>query len=779
MSVSNPSPGSREQPPSTVSLSVEGMTCAACVARVERAIAKVDGVVAADVNLATERASVRYLPGVALQESLLRAIQDAGYHASVHEDAAAREAAEREARKAALSRLAGQLRLAAWVSAPLLVLSMAPMLLPALEHWLHERFPMQQQAYVGFVLASIVQFGPGRYFYRRGWPALRSLSPDMNSLVMIGTTAAYLYSVVATFAPRLLPPGTAHVYYEASAVVITLVLLGRYLEARAKGRTNEAIRRLLDLAPQTATLVKDGEEVEVPVAQLAVGDTVLVRPGAQVPADGVVVDGSSYVDESMITGESVPVAKGPGGEVIGATINSAGSLLLRVERVGADTVLAQVVRLVEDAQGAKVPIQGLADRVVSVFVPIVIVIAAATFVTWLLLGQPPALPFALAAAVAVLIIACPCAMGLATPTSIMVGTGKAAEMGVLFRNGAALQALAGVGVVAFDKTGTLTRGTPGLTDLVAAEGFGEDEVLALAAAVEARSEHPIGAAIAAAAKERALPIADVANFVVEPGFGVAGTVAGRDVRVGAARYLARLGVDTGPLVGTADALAADGKSPLFVAVDGRLAAVIAVADDLKPTSVAAVAELRRLGLAVAMVTGDDARTAGAIARRLGIDEVIAEVLPQGKVEALARLRQRFGPAAFVGDGINDAPALAAADVGVAIGTGTDIAVESADVVLMSGDVANVGRAVALSRATLSNIKQNLFWAFAYNALLIPVAAGVLYPSAGVLLSPVLAAAAMGVSSVFVLGNALRLRRWRAPAAASVTPGASASATLAH
>ncbi len=771
MSVLNPVHDAPDKPPSTVSLSIEGMTCAACVARVERAITKVDGVVAADVNLATERASVRFASGVAIQESLLRAIEDAGYHASVFEDAATREASEREARRAALDRLAGQLRLAAWVSAPLFVFSMAPMLFPALEHWLHERFPMERQAYLGFVLASIVQFGPGRYFYRRGWPALRSLSPDMNSLVMIGTTAAYAYSVVATFAPRLLPPGTAHVYYEASAVVITLVLLGRYLEARAKGRTNEAIRRLIDLAPQTATLVRDGEEVEVPVSELAVGDMVLVRPGSQVPVDGVVIEGASYVDESMITGESVPVAKGPGDEVIGATINSAGSLVFRVERVGADTVLAQVVRLVEDAQGAKVPIQGLADRVVSIFVPIVIGIAVVTFVTWLLAGQPPALPFALAAAVAVLIIACPCAMGLATPTSIMVGTGKAAELGVLFRNGAALQVLAGVKVVAFDKTGTLTRGTPGLTDIVVTAGLGADEVLALAAAVEARSEHPIGAALVAAAEQRALALPPVADFVVEPGFGVGGEVEGRAVRVGATRYLDKLGVDTARHAATAEALAAEGKSPLFVAVAGVLVAVVAVADDVKETSAAAISDLKRLGVAVAMVTGDDALTAAAIARKLGIDEVVAEVLPHGKVEALAALTRRFGPAAFVGDGINDAPALAAAEVGVAIGTGTDIAVESADVVLMSGDVANVGRAVALARATLSNIKQNLFWAFAYNALLIPVAAGALYPSAGILLSPVLAAAAMGVSSVFVLGNALRLRRWRPPG--------QAGASLAH
>ncbi len=746
----------REQ---AVSLSIQGMTCAACVARVEKAIQRVDGVVAADVNLATERASVRYLPGRVDAGRLLDAVREIGYQASAHVDAAERDEAEREARAGDLKRLGGQLRLAAWVSAPLFVISMAPMLIPGLEHWLHERFPMQQQAYLGFVLASIVQFGPGRYFYRRGWPALRSRQPDMNTLVMIGTTAAYLYSVVATFAPGLLPRGTAHVYYEASAVVITLVLLGRFLEAKAKGRTNEAIRRLLDLAPETAVVIRNGVEVEVPASELRVGDEVIVRPGAQIPTDGVVTEGSSYVDQAMLTGESVPVAKGVGDEVIGATINTAGSFVFRVERVGEATVLAQIVRLVEDAQGSKVPIQDLADRVVRVFVPVVMLIAAATFVAWLVLGEPPALAFALASAVAVLIIACPCAMGLATPTSIMVGTGKAAEMGVLFRNGAALQSLAGVRLIAFDKTGTLTRGEPSLTDVRSAPGFDDDEVLALAAAVESRSEHPIAAALVSAAKARQLEVPPVSDFVVEPGFGVGGLVAGREVRAGAGRYLERLGIDITPLAADSAALAADGKTPLYVAVDGQLAAALAVADDLKEGSVAAVKGLRGLGVEVAMITGDDQRTATAIARRLGIDHVVANVLPDGKVTALAGLRERLGPAAFVGDGINDAPALAAADVGVAIGTGTDIAMESADVVLMSGDLTNVARAVELSRATLRNIKQNLFWAFAYNSLLIPVAAGVLYPSIGVLLSPVLAAAAMGVSSVFVLTNALRLKRF--------------------
>jgi Cu+-exporting ATPase len=521
----------------------------------------------------------------------------------------------------------------------------------------------------------------------------------------------------------------------------------------------------LGLQPKTARVVRGGEELELPVAQVVPGDTVVVRPGERVPVDGVVVEGSSFVDESMITGESVPVRKTAGEKVVGGTINETGAFRFRATAVGEATVLAQIVRMVEEAQGGKPRIQALADRVVSVFVPVVMAIAALTFVAWLAFGPEPALTFALVNTVAVLIIACPCAMGLATPTSIMVGTGKAAEMGVLFRKGEALQSLQEARVIALDKTGTLTKGEPELTDLALRPGFDRAEVLRLVASVEATSEHPIAAAVVRAARSEGLEPAPADGFEAVPGLGVRASVEGRRVEVGADRYMRRLGVDVSPFAAEAARLADEGKSPLYAAVDGELAAVIAVADPLKDSTPAAIGALHALGLRVAMVTGDDERTAQAIARRLGIDEVLAEVLPGGKVDAVRQLQAEGRRVAFVGDGINDAPALAAADVGVAIGTGTDVAIESADVVLMSGDLRGIPNALALSKATLANIRQNLFWAFAYNTVLIPVAAGALYPAFGLLLSPVLAAAAMGLSSVFVLSNALRLRRFEPPMSA--------------
>jgi len=604
-------------------------------------------------------------------------------------------------------------------------------------------------------------FVPGLRFFRKGVPALLRGAPDMNSLVALGTSAAWGYSVVATFASDVLPPGTQNVYYEAAAVIITLILLGRYLEARAKGRTSEAIKRLMGLQAKSARVRRGGETLEVPLQDVREGDIVIVRPGEKIPVDGAVVEGSSYVDESMITGEPVPIAKTSDAQVVGGTINKTGSFSFRATKVGADTVLAHIVRMVEAAQGSKLPIQALVDKVTAWFVPAVMAAAALTFSIWLFFGPPPALTFALVNAVAVLIIACPCAMGLATPTSIMVGTGRAAEMGVLFRKGEALQSLRDVSIVALDKTGTLTRGRPELTDLITAPGFTSDEVLALVASVEMRSEHPIAEAIVAAAKGRGLDLADIEAFEATAGFGVSGRSSGRKVEAGADRYMKRLGYDLSSFVAEAGQLALEGKSPLYAAVDGRIAAAIAVADPIKPTTPDAIKALHALGLEVAMITGDNAATAAAIAKQLGIDHVVAEVLPDGKVAKVKSLRAGGRKVAFVGDGINDAPALAESDVGIAIGTGTDIAIESADVVLMSGDLRGVVNAIALSKVTIRNIKQNLFWAFAYNVVLIPVAAGALYPVNGTLLSPIFAAAAMALSSVFVLGNALRLRRFRA------------------
>ena len=746
-------------------LSISGMTCASCVARVERALQKVGGVLDASVNLATERASIHYLPEAAPPGRLKEAVREAGYGVMELGDSAGRADAEREAKEAERLELLHAVWVAALFTAPVVIIDMGAKLIPPVGAWLHGFVSMQSLSYLFFVLASAVQFGPGLRFYQKGWPALVRRSPDMNSLVMLGTTAAYGYSVVATFAPWVLPPGTVHVYFEASAVIITLILVGRYLEALAKGRTGDAIRTLLSLQARTARVVRDGDEVEVDVDEVRRGDVVLVRPGERLPVDGVVVVGSSYVDESMITGEPIPVAKADGDEVVGGTINTTGSFRFEATKVGADTVLSQIIAMVEAAQGSKLPIQALVDRVVSYFVPVVMGIAALTIAVWLVFGPEPALTFALVNAVAVLIIACPCAMGLATPTSIMVGTGKAAETGVLFRNGTALQSLQDAQVIAIDKTGTLTKGRPELTDVNVAAGVDEDETLALVAAVEASSEHPVATAIVASARARGVRQAAAEAFEAVPGFGVSATVEDHRVDVGAGRFMQRLGVAVGPLAALAAEFSDAGKTAMYVAVDGEAVAVLAVADPIKPSTPAAIDALHALGLRVAMVTGDDERTARAIARRLGIDEVLAEVLPDGKAEAMKALQAEGRKVAFVGDGINDAPALAQADVGLAIGTGTDVAIESADVVLMSGDLRNVPNAIALSKATLRNIKQNLFWAFAYNTALIPVAAGVLYPVAGILLSPVFAAAAMGLSSVFVLSNALRLRRFTPPLAA--------------
>jgi P-type Cu+ transporter len=635
--------------------------------------------------------------------------------------------------------------------------------------WQMRLLPMSTWNWIMLALATPVQFVPGLRFYKNGWKALRSFSPDMNSLVMIGTSAAYFYSLAVTLFPSIFPVQARHVYFEASAIVITLILLGKYFETVAKGRTSEAMKKLLGLQAKTARVLRGKEELEIPVDEVLPNDVIAVRPGEKIPVDGLVLSGNSFVNESMITGESIPVSKTEGTKVVGGTLNGNGVLTFKATAVGADTVLSQIVKLVESAQGSKPAIQGLADKVVAVFTPIVLVIAALTALIWLFFGGDNAVTFALVNTVAVLIIACPCAVGLATPTSIMVGTGKAAEMGVLFRKGEALQTLQEAKVIALDKTGTLTKGKPELTDFVVSDDWQvnggtetHSSLLQLIASVEKHSEHPIAEAIVKSAKNQGLNLLDVTKFQALPGFGVSANVDGKLVQVGADRYMTKLGLNVSTFAVEASRLGDEGKTPLYGAVDGKLAAIIAVADPIKEGTPEAINALHSQGFKVAMITGDNKRTANAIAKQLGIDEVLAEVLPDGKSEAVKQLQAKGYKVAFVGDGINDAPALAQADVGLAIGTGTDIAIETADVILMSGDLRGVPNAYFLSRATLRNIKLNLFWAFAYNVLLIPVAAGVLYPVNGWLLSPVLAGAAMGLSSVFVLSNALRLRGFKAP-----------------
>jgi P-type Cu+ transporter len=744
-----------------VAFGVTGMTCASCVGRVERALEKVPGVLEASVNLANERATVEYLAGEAGLQDLERAVEGAGYGVVREEESPVEDTRERE-----YKRLRTDFLLAAALTALILVGSL-PMMFGFM--------PSVPVGWLNFgllLLATPVQFWAGRRFYRGAWGALKHGQANMNTLVVMGTSAAYLYSAAATLAPGLFAAGRADVYFDTSALIVTLILLGRLLEARAKGRTNEAIKRLAGLQVKTARVLRSDEEVDVPVEEVRVGDVVVVRPGEKVPVDGVVVWGESTVDESMITGESIPVIKREGDEVIGATMNASGSFRFEATKVGEETALHQIMRMVEEAQGSKAPIQRLADRISAVFVPAVIGVAAVTFAVWLLFGPGPALTFALLNTVAVLIIACPCAMGLATPTSIMVGTGKGAESGILIKGGEALEAAHKLDAVVLDKTGTLTRGVPELTDVVVGVGIDEEELLRLVASAERGSEHPLGEAIVRGAKERGLVLAEADTFEAVSGDGIRARVEGRGVLVGSRRFLSESGVSEDGLLPKAEELAWEGKTPVFVAVDGEPAGLVAVADVVREESKEAIERLNNMGLEVAMITGDNRRTAEAIARELGVDRVVAEVRPEDKANELRRLQAEGKKVAMVGDGINDAPALARADVGIAIGTGTDIAMEAADLTLISGDVRGVARAIGLSKATVRNIKQNLFWAFAYNVALIPVAAGVLYPlfyEGSVpevlrpvlgeygFLNPVLAAAAMALSSVTVLSNALRLR----------------------
>ena len=746
-----------------ITIPVVGMTCASCVGRVERAVEKVPGVLDVTVNLGTEKSTVEYLAGEVDVGTLERAIEGAGYGVVREEETSVEDAHEREYRK-----LEGNFLLAVALTALILIGSLPQMLGLAVP------VSMTLLNFGLLALATPVQFWAGWRFYEGAWAALRHGQANMNTLVALGTSAAYLYSAVATLAPGLLA-GRADVYFDTSSLIITLVLLGRLLEARTKGRTNEAIKKLAGLQARTARVVRGqgpGEDVDVPVEEVEVGDLLLVRPGEKVPVDGVVLAGESAVDESMITGESIPVSKREGDEVIGATVNKTGSFRFRATKVGSETALAQIIRMVEQAQGSKAPIQRLADRISAIFVPVVILIATMTFFVWLWLGPEPAFTHALLNFVAVLIIACPCAMGLATPTSIMVGTGKGAQRGILVKGGEALEEAHKLTAVVLDKTGTLTRGEPRLTDVIPLNGLSGDELLAVAAAAERRSEHPLGEAIVAVAKERGLDVPEPEAFDAPTGRGVRATVCGKTVLVGSRKLMDESGVPEDGLASRFEELTASGKTPMFVAVDGEVAGLVAVADVVREESKEAVDLLRRMGLEVVMLTGDNGRTAESVAGELGIERVLAEVVPEDKEKEIRKLQVEGKVVAMVGDGINDAPALASADVGVAIGTGTDVAMEAADLTLISGDVRGVARAIRLSKATMQNIKQNLFWAFAYNVALIPVAAGILYPlfAGGTVpealqpflgeygfLNPVLAAAAMALSSVTVVSNALRLR----------------------
>ncbi|MEK7260215.1 MAG: heavy metal translocating P-type ATPase [Pseudomonadota bacterium] len=741
-----------------IDLNVSGMTCASCVGRVEKALKNVPGVVDASVNLASGRAHVNLSTSGPTASDLTKAVINAGYEATVAVDRKS-DAQKRERQlKEELQALKRAFVISALFTLPVFLLEMGAHVLPGFADFVHNTLGHRNSAILQFVLTSVVLFWPGRRFFQHGIPALLRLAPDMNSLVAMGTSAAWGYSTVVTFFPSVLPGDTGSVYFEAAAVIVCLILMGRFLEGKARGRTGEAIAKLLTLQPETAMVLQGDEVVETAIELIRPGDTVQVQPGDRIPLDGQVVDGHSFVDESMLTGEPLPVKKEPGASVTGGTINKTGAFSFRVLRVGEDTVLARIIAMVENAQGSKLPIQSLVDKITLWFVPAVMLVALSTFLYWLL-ATDAGLGNALVHAVSVLIVACPCAMGLATPVSIMVATGRSAEMGVLFRNGNALQMLSQTRTIAFDKTGTITEGKPELTDLLAQPGFDAAQVLAMAAAVEEKSEHPIGLAIVAAARLQGLSLPVVTDFEALPGYGLRAIVQGERVDIGADRLLEKLGLDARAALPAAIELAEQGKTPLYVAIGGRLAAIIAVADTIRASSPAALQALRGAGFRTAMITGDNARTAQAVAKALQLDQVYAEVLPEGKVATLKSLRTEGTLLTYVGDGINDAPALAEADIGIAMGSGTDIAIESADVVLMTGELGAVVNAVMLARATMRNIKENLFWAFAYNVALIPLATGALYSAYGLQLSPVFAAGAMALSSVFVLGNALRLKRF--------------------
>jgi Cu+-exporting ATPase len=752
--------GGYKVPIEKVILPIGGMTCASCVERVEKALAAVPGVLSSSVNLATERATAHYLVGAVQRADLVAAVEGAGYEvlqldAGEAGESYAAEDQEASRRREQYRRLQLKVAVGAVLSILIFLGSFEPLGIP--EPW--------SNPYFLWALATPVQFWVGLQFYRGAFAALRHGTTNMNTLVAVGSSAAYFYSVAAVLFPSFFEDQGlgSPVYFDTAAVIITLILFGRMLEARAKGQTTDAIKKLIGLRPKTAKVVRDGDEVDVPVEDVVVGDIVIVRPGESIPVDGLVTEGASSIDESMLTGESIPVEKSAGDEVVGATINKTGSFRFEATRVGRDTALARIVRLVQEAQGSKPPIAHMADVIASYFVPTIFVIATLTFIVWLVFGSEPAFNRALLNFVAVLIIACPCALGLATPTAVMVGTGKGAEEGVLIRGGDSLETAYKLDTIVLDKTGTLTRGEPAVTDIVS-DGWDEEELLRLAGSAESGSEHALGEAIVNTALERGLDLQKAEAFQAFAGQGVEALVDGRHLLIGNPGLLEDQGVALDGLKEKAVGLAGEGKTPMYMAVDKQAAAVIGVADTLKDSSPAVVNKLHEMGLEVVMLTGDNRQTAAAIGDEAGVDRVLAEVLPLDKANEIKRLQGEGKVVAMVGDGINDAPALAQADVGIAIGTGTDVAMEAGDITLISGDLRGVVTAIALSRRTIQIIKQNLFWAFAYNVALIPVAAGILYPFFGEdgLLNPMFAAAAMGMSSVTVVSNSLRLRRFKSP-----------------
>jgi P-type Cu+ transporter len=741
-------------------LPIQGMTCASCVNRVEKALRSVKGVVKANVNFATSRASVEYIPGDLAIRDLKQAVKEAGYEVlEVKEEDIVEK--ERLAREAELSKLKAKFITGAFLLAPILILMYGA---PLLERGVG--LSRQTNFFIQFLLATPVQFWAGWQFYVGFWKALKHKTSDMNTLIAVGTSAAYLYSLIVTFASHLIMVKglMVDVYFDTSAAIVVLILLGRFLEASAKGRTSEAIKKLIGLQPKTARIIRNGNEMDVPVGEVTPGDIVVVRPGEKIPVDGLVKEGYSSVDESMVTGESLPVEKKVGDTVIGATLNKTGTFKFEATKVGKDTVLAQIIRLVQEAQGSKPPIARMVDVIASYFVPVVILLAILTFIVWSIFGPHPAFTYAFLNFIAVLIIACPCALGLATPTSIMVGTGKGAENGILIRGAEALETAHQLDTIVLDKTGTLTKGQPSLTDIVESPGVERREILMLAASVERVSEHPLAEAIVRRAKEEQLELFEPKDFQAIAGHGVEATVDSKKVLLGNRRLMEDREILLNGLSVQAERLSNEGKTPMFLALDGKAAGLLAVADTLKENSLEAVEALHRMGLEVVMLTGDNQRTAQAIARQIGIRQVLAEVLPEMKAEEVKRLQSEGRKVGMVGDGINDAPALAQANVGIAIGTGTDVAMESADITLIGGDLRAIVTAIALSRATIRNIKQNLFWAFAYNTILIPVAAGALFPFFGILLNPIFAAGAMAFSSVTVVSNALRLRKFKPPMA---------------
>jgi len=741
----------------SVQLGIEGMSCASCVRRLEKALRDTPGVVDASVNLANREAAVDYRPAEVSVERLCTAVTDAGFRATPSSPEAQREREEASQRE--YHRLLRKFRFAAAVSLPVLYFSFP---LPGVPE---AGTPGQHVArlLMGVAVLAVLSWS-GSSFYRGAFSAARHRTADMNTLVATGVSAAWLYSAVATVAPDLFPEGLADVFYDAATVVVTLVLLGSALEVRARARTSEALHLLMGLRAKTARVVRGGAEIDVPIEEIAVGDLLVVRPGEKIPVDGEVVEGRSPVDESMVTGESIPIEKRPGDDVIGATLNGTGSLRVRATKIGRDTMLSQIVRMVREAQGSKAPIQRTADVVASWFVPSVMGVAALAALIWLQFGPEPQIRYALVVSVTVLVIACPCALGLATPISLMVAVGKGAQYGILIKTGDALETAHRLDTVVFDKTGTLTHGTPTVTDVIARWGTPEDQVLRLAASAERGSEHPLGEAIASGAKARGLELEEVEDFEAIPGRGVEarlrGHGTGAQILLGNAKLLQDRAIHLGDASKDLERLAREGKTPILVAVDGELGGIVAVADTVKPDSARAVELLQQLGVEVAMLTGDNPQTAAAIARQVGIDRVIAEVLPGDKAEQIAALQAQGRKVAMVGDGINDAPALVQADIGIAIGGGTDIAIESSDVTLIRGSLLGVVTTIELSRATIRNVRQNLVGAFGYNTLGIPLAAGLAYPFTGLLLPPMFAGAAMAFSSVTVVTNANRLRRWR-------------------